>query len=55
VVFLGAKMITDLTRNSVTIAGTIVERPSGVGPSDWMRRWETLIIEERKIRKIYGA
>lgn len=36
-------MITDLTLHTITIAGTIVRRPSSIGPSQWMQKWEELI------------
>jgi hypothetical protein len=41
-------MITDLTINSVTIAGTIVPRPSIYSPSQWMANWEKLLRKEKR-------
>ncbi len=33
-------LVKDVNPNDVTVAGVIVQRPSNIGPSEWMEFWE---------------
>ncbi len=36
-------MITDLCRDSITVAGQVVKRPAGISPSQWYQAWEKIV------------